>query len=217
MQTALVFDLDGTVLNTLDDIGTACNTALAAFGLPVHPLKSYEQMVGNGFYVLVQRALPRNAKPLPEERFLKLLDAAKEAYAAALCVHTKPYPGIPEALAFLAQKDVSLCVLSNKPEPMTQALIAHYFPQIPFARVYGGKDNVPLKPDPGRLLAMLDELGCDPQKSFFIGDSSVDMMTAHAAKMTAIGVAWGFRGAKELLQHGASRLLNEASELTGLV
>ncbi|MBO4336098.1 MAG: HAD family hydrolase [Desulfovibrio sp.] len=217
MQTALVFDLDGTVLNTLDDIGAACNTALAAFGLPVHPLKSYEQMVGNGFYVLVQRALPSNALPMPEERFLKLLNAAKEAYAAALCVHTKPYPGIPEALASLAQKEVSLCVLSNKPEPMTQALIAHYFPQIPFARVYGGKDNIPLKPDPRRLLAMLDELGCDPQKSLFIGDSSVDMMTAHAAQMTAIGVAWGFRGAKELLQHGASRLLNQASELTSLV
>ena len=217
MQTALVFDLDGTVLNTLNDIGTACNTALAAFDLPVHPLKSYEQMVGNGFYMIVKRALPDNAKSMAEERFLELLNAAKQAYAAALCVHTRPYPGIVEALTVLAQKEVSLCVLSNKPEAMTQALIAYYFPQIPFARVYGGREDFPLKPDPTRLLGMLDEIGCKPCQSFFIGDSSVDMMTAHAAQMTAIGVSWGFRGAKELLQHGASRLLNEASELTSLI
>lgn len=216
MQTALVFDLDGTVLNTLDDIGSACNAALNAFGLPEHPLKAYEQMVGNGFYILVKRALPEDLT-MPEERFLQLLATAKEAYSQNLCVHTQPYPGIPEALAHLSQKDVSLCVLSNKPEPMTQALIAHYFPSIPFARVYGGKDNVPLKPDPTRLLDMLAEIGCDPQKSLFIGDSSVDMMTAHAAHMTAIGVAWGFRGAKELLKHGASRLLHCAYELNDIV
>ena len=217
MSKALVFDLDGTVLNTLDDIGNACNMALQEHGYPIHPLKAYEQMVGNGFIVLMIRALPQGEyERLGEESFNELLIYAQHYYAEHMCERTEPYQGIVEALTSLTHKEVVLAVLSNKPEPMTQKLISHYFPKINFAQVLGGRKDLPLKPDPTRVLTMLKELNCDPSQSMFIGDSNVDMETAKAANMIPIGVAWGFRGAKELTKYGAAKLLEDPLEIADL-
>ncbi|MBQ7609245.1 MAG: HAD family hydrolase [Desulfovibrionaceae bacterium] len=218
MPKALIFDLDGTILNTLDDIGNACNFALRHFGYPPHPLKAYEQMVGNGFIVLVMRALPQGlAESMPQEDFTNILNVAKNHYAEHMCERTEPYGDLPSVLKTLADASIRLCVLSNKPEPMTQALVAHYYPNVPFFRVLGGRPDFPLKPDPSRLLSLLDELGLSPADTLFVGDSNVDMQTAHAAGMEAIGVAWGFRGARELLNHGASKLIESPAELLTLL
>ncbi|MBQ7457085.1 MAG: HAD family hydrolase [Desulfovibrio sp.] len=217
MGKACIFDLDGTILNTLDDLGNACNCALAHFGYPTHDLKAYEQMVGNGFLVLVIRSLPEGEhERLSPKDFDAIVAYAKASYAHNMCVYTKPYEGLPEALHSLHSQNIALCVLSNKPEPMTQTLVATYFSDLPFARVYGGRDDYPLKPDPSRLLIMLDEIGVQAKDCLFIGDSNVDMMTAHAAHVPAIGVAWGFRGATELLKYGASKLLTHPKELADL-
>ena len=218
MSKALIFDLDGTVLNTLDDIGNACNVALKNYGYPIHNLKSYEQMVGNGFMVLMIRALPEGEyERLTEESFDNILSFAKNYYAEHMCERTEPYKGIVESLTILSKKEVILAVLSNKPEYMTKKLIAHYFPNIPFAQVLGGRKDLPLKPDPTRALTMLKEYDCDPTQSMFIGDSNVDMETAKAANMLPIGVAWGFRGAKELKKYGAVKLLQDPLEIADLV
>ena len=217
MSHAFVFDLDGTTLNTLNDIGSACNHALQKYGYPTHPLSAYTQMVGNGFIMLVIRALPKGEyERLSEPAFTAILEEAKTRYAEHMCEETKPYPGISEALRTLARKGHILCVLSNKPEPLTQRLIQHYFPEIPFARVYGGRKDIPLKPDPTRVLSMLEEVNCTPATSLFIGDSSVDMETAIAAGMIPIGCAWGFRGASELDQYGAKKLLKDPREIADL-
>ncbi|MBQ7585276.1 MAG: HAD family hydrolase [Desulfovibrionaceae bacterium] len=218
MPRALVFDLDGTVLNTLDDIGNSCNFALQKFGYPTHNLKDYEQMVGNGFMVLVIRALtPKIYEQISSEEFNNILEEAKKYYAKHMCERTKPYDGILESLKYLAKQEVCLGVLSNKPEPLTQELIKYYFPKIPFVQVLGGREDQPLKPDPTRVLGMLQELHCQADQSFFIGDSNVDMQTAQAAKMIPIGVAWGFRGATELDQAGAAKLLQHPLELKNLL
>ena len=218
MSKALVFDLDGTVLNTLDDIGNACNMALKKYEYPTHPLKAYEQMVGNGFIVLMIRALPQGEyESLSPESFNAILTYAQHYYAEHMCERTEPYLGIVDALNSLSKKEAILAVLSNKPEPMTQKLISHYFPHIPFAQVLGGRKDLPLKPDPTRVLTMLDELKCDPNQSMFIGDSNVDMETAKAARMIPIGVSWGFRGATELHKYGAQKLLQDPLEIADLI
>ena len=217
MPTAFIFDLDGTILNTLDDIGNACNYALKKFGYDQHPLKAYEQMVGNGFIILVIRALPEGEyEKLDKTQFELILTEAQTYYSQHMCELTQPYPGIIEALSVLADKHHKLNVLSNKPEHLTQNLIKHYFPFIPFEYVLGGRKDQPLKPDPSRALQLLKDLKCEPATSFLVGDSNVDMQTALAAKMIPIGVAWGFRGAKELDQAGATKLLTQAAEIDEL-
>ena len=212
MERVFIFDLDGTVLDTLEDIGLACNFALKEQGYPEHPVADYALMVGNGFLMLVKRALPKGLK-LSEEAFLSVVNTAKEAYTKGLCVKTKPHPQMEAVLEELDLRGCKLSVLSNKPEPLTQKLIAHYFPKVPFHPVYGGRSDYPLKPDPTRLLQIISELKVKKEDCYFVGDSQVDMETASRAGLLALGASWGFRGAKELLQFGASHLLLDASDL----
>lgn len=215
---AAFFDLDGTLLNTLDDIGSACNRMLAAHGFPEHPLPAYATMVGNGFTRTVERALPPEvfARLSAEEREA-LAAEARAQYAAHLYDHTVPYAGMTEALSALADCGLTLAVLSNKPDAWTVEIVRHFFPRIPFALIRGARPESPLKPDPEAPLAMLAELGLEPGRCAYVGDSDVDMHTARNVGMVAVGAAWGFRGADELVQAGARLLAAQPAELPGLL
>lgn len=215
MQAA-VFDLDGTVLNTQADIAAACNTILAKHGYSQHPLDAYRQMVGNGFDVLVRRALPQDL-PVEPGLISEIAQETRAYYAGHMMERTRPYPGLEEALHKLAQAGIALALLSNKPDYMTQELIRHYFADIPFAKIQGAMPDIPLKPDPSSLLAILHDMGAPLDSACYIGDSNVDMQTAQNAKIMAIGAAWGFRGARELEEAGADLILEKPEELTKIL
>ena len=220
MKKAVLFDLDGTLLDTIEDIGSACNTALAEYGYPTHPLPEYRKMVGNGFYMLVLRALPEKvSRNITPETMAPILAASKKAYGEHLCERTRPYPGLPEALEALSAKGLALCVLSNKPEDLTQALIAHYLPKTAFIRVWGARADRPLKPDPTAALALLEEIGVPPADCLYVGDSPVDMQTAHDAGMREVSFSWGFSGRDALLAAGApaESILDRAEQLLEII
>lgn len=196
---AFIFDLDGTLVDSLEDIGQTCNDVLASHGYPVHPLPAYRFYVGRGFHKLVNDALPEGeAAKLSSDQLTALIAEARARYGENMCVRTKPYAGITEALHQLADDGHALAVLSNKPDDLTVELVRRYFPDVPFALVRGGREGVPLKPEPDAPLDMLRHMGFLPERSFYVGDSNVDIFTARNAGMISIGVAWGFRGADEL-------------------
>lgn len=211
MQSA-IFDLDGTVLDTLGDIAAACNEMLARHGYPQHPVSAYRQMVGNGFDRLVSRAVPAERMPGACE-LADLAAEARKTYSQRMMESTEPYPGIPEALQTLKERGFKLGLLSNKPDEMTQALIRHYFPNV-FDAIQGALPDIPLKPDPQSLLAMQGKFGTI--QNAYIGDSNVDMLTARNARTLAVGVAWGFRGPEELEASGAAIIADTPEELANL-
>lgn len=211
---AALFDLDGTLLDSLADIGTAMNHALALHGLPTHPLSRYRDFVGEGVTQLARKASAGQAgADVSEEVLGALLADYRAYYDAHLTEHTQPYPGVREVLARLAEEGVRLGVLSNKADAFTRRLVAHYFPDVPFGAVYGERAGVPRKPDPTGALGLAAELGVAPAECAFVGDTPIDMGTARAAGMYAVGVCWGFRGAEELRAHGAEALAATAEEL----
>lgn len=208
MYKAVVFDLDGTLTNTLDDIADAMNRALRLNGLPEYPVDAYRYMVGNGAKVLAERA----AKPCPEKT-AQVLEDYQQYYERHTRVKTQPYPGIPALLRALAARGLKLCVLSNKPHADTVNVVTHFFPDIPWTVIRGQKEGVPVKPDPAGALAILKELGLRAEECLYLGDTSVDMETATRAGMYAVGVLWGFREEKELRESGARLLIREPMEL----
>lgn len=210
---AIIFDLDGTLLNTLGDIAGACNAALATAGLEPRPVGAYAFWVGRGLASAVQSAL--EAAGAPASLAPRLTPVAREYYARHLHGHTLAYPGMNEALAALAGAGISLGVLSNKPHELTVALVRHFFPEIPFAAVMGASPELPLKPDPAGAMRLLARLGLPAAACLYVGDSEVDMALARAAGMAPIGVAWGFRGPGELA--GALKILQSPQELRHLV
>ena len=215
---AAFFDLDGTLLNSLADIGGACNRMLATHGFPEHPLAAYATMVGNGFTRTVERAMPPDILAgLSRAECEALVAEARAQYAAHLFDQTAPYAGMDEALGALAHHGLVLAVLSNKPDALTVETIRHFFPHIPFALVRGARPESPLKPDPRVALDMLAELGLESARCAYVGDSDVDMQTARNAGMLPVGAAWGFRGAAELADAGARLLAAQPAELPALL
>ena len=208
--SAIFFDLDGTLLDSVQDLADATNSALRAFGLPEHPVHAYKYFVGDGFETLVQRAAPQDADP---ELRLRVMQQAREAYRQNWAHTSKPYEGIPEMLEELQKRAIPLAVLSNKPHEFTLLTMQHFFPTIRFARIQGSPAGIRAKPDPALALTMLRELGLEAHKALFMGDTSVDMRTAVNAGMIPVGVLWGFRTEEELLQHGARLILGKATEL----
>lgn len=203
-----IFDLDGTLLNTLTDIGNACNYTLKEYGYKQYPISQYSIFVGNGFETLIKRCLG-NWDEIPE--FQEIVTTARKRYADYLIDATKPYEGMAETLKNLYEQSVTLAVLSNKPDKLTKELIGHFFPEISFSHVLGGRENVPLKPDS----AVLNEIIGETEKDhcYYIGDSDVDMLTARNARCHAIGVAWGFRGEQELKAAGAEKIVLKPLDL----
>jgi phosphoglycolate phosphatase len=206
---AALFDLDGTLLDSLHDIGAAMNHALAYHGLPVHPLPDYRFFVGEGVGVLVRKAVPAGREELHEP----VLATYRARYAECMLDTTRPFPGIPRLLARLAAEGVKLAVLSNKPDAATRRLVEALLPEVPFEAVQGERAGVPRKPDPTAALDLAASLGVAPEDCAFIGDTAVDMGTARAAGMYAVGVTWGFSDAGELQAHGARVLATTAAEL----
>jgi phosphoglycolate phosphatase len=208
---AVLFDLDGTLLDTLRDIGGAMNAVLESAGYPPHPIEDYKLMVGSGVRALVERAAPEGAF---SER---LLAAMREEYHKRSDRETRPYQEVPELLAALAQRGVPYAILSNKPQPLTERAAATFFPENRFTAVLGARPEVPLKPDPAAAVEAAGLSGVPPEEFLFLGDTGTDMETAAAAKMTPVGALWGFRGREELIRAGASRLIERPLELLTLL
>ena len=210
---AVLFDLDGTLADSLVDLANATNWALTQLGCPTHPLESYRYFVGEGARQLCARALPADKQNLVDDA-LRLM---RERYDAHCFDLTKLYAGIPELISALAERHYRLAVLSNKPDIFTKRMIAHYFSPSPFTVVRGQMPNVPLKPDPAAALQIAQELGVPPAQWLYLGDTNTDMQTARAAGMHAVGVLWGFRNRNELLESGAEHIVGKPQEVLALL
>lgn len=209
---AVLFDLDGTLLDTLDDIANAANAALAREAMPTHPAASYRQFIGDGVAMLFRRALPPD-RDHPDARIERCVAHFHATYATAWNVATQPYPGIADLLDALAARHLPLAILSNKPDEFTQLCAHAHLDRWAWAAVVGQRDGIPRKPDPTSALRIARDLGLPPAEIVYVGDSSVDMRTARAAGMPAIGVSWGFRSVAELQATGASAIIDQPAEL----
>ena len=208
MYQAVLFDLDGTLTNTLEDIAFAMNRALRMHGLPEHPVEKYRYLVGSGAKKLAQRAVGEHA-----DMAASVLKTYQAYYQEHSLDKTCPYDGVADMLEALQQRGVKLCVFSNKPHADTCRVVAHFFPQISFAAVRGQMEGVPVKPDPAGALAVAEQLGVAPADFLYLGDTDVDMLCARNAGMHPVGVTWGFRDAEELRSAGAERLIHHPMEL----
>lgn len=213
LSDAVVFDLDGTLADSLGDIGGAMNEALAELQLPAHPLEAYKAFVGEGIEVLAERALP----PAGAGRADELLQAFRTRYQARMTQETRLYPGIAELLDLLTARGVKLAVLSNKRDDFTAELVRRLLPRWTFGSVRGARAGVPKKPDPTSALQVAAELKVEPARCLFVGDTAIDMKTATAAGMRAAGVTWGFRPVSELIAAGAQHVVHAPAGLGDLV
>jgi phosphoglycolate phosphatase len=211
MKKAVIFDLDGTLADTILDLAGAVNRALARRKLPEHESSAYKTMVGEGFRNLVTRALPEALRS--EELINELWAEAAADYGEHCLDLTTPYPGVEELLQALTAKAIPFAVLSNKPDELTQKCVTGLFPGFSFALVRGESSAFPRKPDPSSALDLCARLAAAPAETLYLGDSGVDMKTAKAAGMTALGALWGFRSEAELREAGADALLSSSLEL----
>ncbi len=215
MIKGVIFDLDGTLCDTLPDLGSAMNQMLSSFGYPTRDREELRLAICYGAREFVFRSLPEGARD--EETVEKALACYRENYKNALTVHTKPYAGVESMLNALCAAGVPVAVYSNKPMPQTKAVVAHYFGEIPFAAVIGHVDGTPTKPDPTAALEIAKEMGLTAHEIAFVGDSDVDMKTACNAGMMPIGVTWGYRDGETLLRGGARSLVCDTEGLQELL
>lgn len=211
MKKLIIFDLDGTLLNTIADLATATNQALQHYGYPTHEVDAYRFFVGNGINKLFERALPESERT--EENILKIRSQFVPYYDIHNADLSRPYPGIAELLEALQQKGIRIAVASNKYQAAARKLIAYYFPTIRFAEVLGQREGVPTKPDPAIVNDILAQTGVKREEVLYVGDSNVDMQTAHNAGVTAVGVSWGFRPRTELEALHPAHIIDKAEEL----
>ncbi len=198
---AALFDLDGTLLDTLEDIADSMNRVLSNHGYPVHALGDFKLFVGSGVPVLVERTLPREARHA--ETIEKLHGEFLAQYARSWKNKTKPYDGVPEMLDGLVERGLTLAVLSNKPDDFTKLCVTDLLPKWRFEMVVGLHDGIPAKPDPTGALQIAERLGVVPARILYLGDTSIDMKTALESGMYPVGVLWGFRSLEELQASGA--------------
>lgn len=211
MYKTVLFDLDGTLLNTIDDLADAGNRLCAARGWPTHPVAAYRYFVGNGIPKLIERITPGQARTPAV-----LADAYRDFdadYKRHMLDKTAPYPGLPALLAQLKAAGVQMAVFSNKDDALARGVVAHYYDDALFAAVRGALPGVPHKPAPEGTLALLNALGADPAATLYVGDSNVDVATAKNAALPCCGVLWGFRTAEELKAAGADYLAADAAAL----
>lgn len=215
MKTYCIFDLDGTLLDTIEDLGTAVNFALNQMGFPLHPITAYPAMVGNGVRKLIERALPAGeAYPQIVDRMLVHFS---KYYDEHCCDATKPYPGIPELLASLSADGVNLAVTSNKYQSAVTTIINHYFPKANWKAVLGNVAGMPRKPDPSIVFAALNECPTPKAEVLYIGDSGIDIETARRACVESVGVTWGFRPVAELKAAYADHIISDPDEIRTIV
>ena len=210
-----IFDLDGTLLDTIGDLAEACNYMLSLRGLAPHTREEYHKMVGNGILKLVERALPE------ELRSPEYVMAAREDFLAYYVGHidcyTRPYDGICEVLHTLQKEGWTLAVASNKFDDGTQRLVGSIFSDIDFKAIYGNRENFPLKPDAALIELIMKECGAVRETTTMIGDSGVDMQTAKNAGIRSVGCTWGFRSREELEVNGADIIVNNPLEILSVI
>lgn len=209
MKHAVIFDLDGTLLNTLGDLRAATNHALEVRGLPPHSMEEIRQFIGNGIRLLIRRAMPEGT---PEAEIDAALDDFKAYYAAHIHDRTVPYDGIPQLLTALRKRGIQVAVLSNKIDSASQQLIEYFFPGKTDV-VFGEHVGVPRKPDPTSCRMVMQQLGVQPEQVLYVGDSGTDMQTAKNAGLYAVGVTWGFRSKEVLLKYGADVLVHRPEQI----
>ena len=206
----LIFDLDGTLLNTIDDLGYACNYALEQTGYATHPIADYPRMVGNGINNLIRRALPSDQQT--EEHILRVRAHFVPYYDAHNCDYTHPYEGIPELLATLKAQGHQLAVASNKYQAATEKIVEHFFPGM-FDVILGEREGIERKPNPTIVHDIVKSLNCSTVKSLYIGDSLVDRDTAANANVPFVACSWGFVSRDKLVENGVGRIIDKPQEL----
>ena len=211
----VIFDLDGTLRDTIEDLGDSVNEVLRSRQLPEHSYEDYREYIGDGMEMLIRRSLPGELASDPEV-FAAVLGDCQAAYGRNWNNKSSPYEGIQECLESLNRQGVKLAVLSNKPHHFTGLCVSELLPGIPFAEVCGDREGIPRKPDPGGALAIAGGLGIDAGRTLFAGDTDVDIITALGAGMVPVGVLWGFRGEDELRQAGARHLVAHPDEIVSL-
>jgi len=211
---AILFDVDGTLLDTLADIAGAANAGLKQLGFPTHPIESYRRFVGDGAGCLARRVLPDDRQD--DETVDRCRKVIAAEYAKCWADNTKPYPGVPEMLAELEARGIPMTMLSNKPHNATKTVVEGFFPDYHFRVVRGALPSVPVKPDPAGALQIAEELDIPPGRFVYLGDTDTDMRTAVAAGMFAAGALWGFRTAEELIANGAKVLVKTPQEVMNL-
>jgi phosphoglycolate phosphatase len=211
MFQAVLFDLDGTLLNTLTDLADAMNASLAHFGYPPHPVDAYKYFIGDAVETEAKRALPESARQ--PETIKKVADFSEQIYDKCWHKNTRPYPGIPELLSNLTKRGLPLTVLSNKPDCFTKIMVEKLLPRYRFEIVQGALPDVPVKPDPAAALQIAKQLKIPPEQFLYLGDTNTDMKTAVAAGMFPLGCLWGYRTADELLESGAKALVQTPEEV----
>ncbi len=215
MARLVIFDLDGTLLNTLDDLADAANYVLLQHGFPEHPTEAYRYFVGDGISVLIQRILPE------ECRQGAVFEECRQAFVARYTAHmydkTMVYDGMHDTLLTLQSNGIKMAVATNKIHEAVAPLMADYFPDILFSAIFGQRKGVPTKPNPQIVFDILQETGFSKDETLYVGDTSVDMLTAHAAGLKAAGALWGYRTRQELEESHADHIIAHPSELLTLV
>lgn len=211
----IVFDLDGTLLNSLEDLADSANWVLEQHGFPTHPVDAYRYFVGDGVRKLIERILPQ------EERTEARIEQCRQEFVAYYKVHmedkTSVYEGITELLVELKNRGLKIAVATNKVHIAVKPLMEKYFPEIRFDSMIGQREGVPVKPAPQIMFDILRETGCEPSEALHVGDTATDMQLAHNAGVTPVGVLWGYRPLKELQEAGAKFIIEKPEELLGLV
>jgi len=208
---AVMFDLDGTLLDTLEDIADSMNTVLQREGFNTYSPEAYKHFIGDGVEKMVYRALPDNQKE--ETMIAKCVQQYRAEYQKNWSNKTKPYDGITDLLEALSKDRLKLTVLSNKPDEPTKMMVSHYFPNLSFNIVQGARSDIPRKPDPTAALKIAARLSVPPDRFIYLGDTATDMKTAVAAGMYPVGVSWGFRTPEELTSNGARLILDKPTDL----
>jgi phosphoglycolate phosphatase len=215
MTKLVIFDLDGTLLDTIEDLANSVNYALEQYNFPTHPVEAYRFFIGNGVNKLLERALPEDKRNADFVSMLKVYFIRH--YFAHSEELTKPYPGISELVSKLYNEGYQLGVASNKVHDATVELVNRFFPDVKFTAIFGQRDGYPVKPAPGILEEIVELAGVEKSEVMYVGDSGVDVATAYNAKVPFAGVLWGFRPRKELEEVGATRFAETTQELYRII
>ena len=214
MYKAVIFDLDGTLVNSLSDLAVACNYSLEQHGFNTYAIDDYKYLIGDGMVKLIERAISDD--DISQDVFKSVFDTFMNYYRSHYLVHTKAYDGIKETLATLKNMGLKLAVISNKANDMTNIIVNELFGDV-FMAVTGKREGYPTKPDPTLTLKIIDEMGVKPQECIFVGDSGMDCANAVNSGCYPLGVLWGFRKKEELLVNGAKTLISSPNEIVPFV
>jgi phosphoglycolate phosphatase len=216
MFKGVIFDLDGTLVDSLEDLANSVNGMLSAKGFPEHALNDYRYFVGDGIMMLIKRALP--LEYAADGNFVSdCLRIVNEEYMVRWSDRTRPYDGIVRLLSDINKKKIKLAVLSNKPHEFTSLIVPHFFPEIVFDMVLGSREGVPRKPDTTAVCEILQAIDVKAEQCLYVGDSNIDMKTGRGAGMFTVGVSWGFRPEKELRDSGADMIVHSAETIGELL